>query len=149
MQYGYLGLAIVAFLAGSVIPLSSEAVIVGLWVAGLDPVALIVWATVANTLGSALNYYLGYQGNVFWIEKLLHISHSKMSSAEVFVQKHGALAGFFSWVPILGSAITVVLGLVKADLFKSFTSMIIGKVLRYVIVIYGAEIIDKIIRIYS
>ncbi len=138
MQYGYVGMAIVAFLAGSVVPLSSEAVILALWAAGLDPVALIVWATIANTLGSTLNYYIGYRGNVRTVERLLHLSHDKLMRAERFVKNKGALAGFFSWIPVLGSAITVVLGLAHANIPKTFAYMILGKILRYVIIMAPA-----------
>ena len=52
MNWGYMGMAISAFLAASILPFSSEAVMVGLLAAGLDMWALIVWGTVGNVLGS-------------------------------------------------------------------------------------------------
>lgn len=50
--YGYIGMFIAAFIAGSVFPWSSEAIMVGLQAAGLDPVGLVVWGTAGNVLGS-------------------------------------------------------------------------------------------------
>jgi membrane protein YqaA with SNARE-associated domain len=50
---------------------------------------------------------------------------------------HGALMGFFSFIPILGSAITIVLGLTRANLPLSLFSITLGKFLRYVLLIYG------------
>jgi membrane protein YqaA with SNARE-associated domain len=49
--------------------------------------------------------------------------------------------GFFAFVPILGSAITVALGLMRANIPISLTSMAIGKFLRYVALIYGASLL--------
>jgi membrane protein YqaA with SNARE-associated domain len=52
----------------------------------------------------------------------------------------GAWMGFFAFVPILGSAITIVLGLMRANIPISLTSISIGKFLRYVLLIYGAQL---------
>jgi membrane protein YqaA with SNARE-associated domain len=49
--------------------------------------------------------------------------------------------GFFAFVPILGSAITIVLGLMRANIPISITSITIGKFLRYVILIYGVNLL--------
>jgi membrane protein YqaA with SNARE-associated domain len=53
----------------------------------------------------------------------------------------GAWMGFFAFVPILGSAITIVLGLMRANPIISFISITIGKFLRYVVLIYGAQLL--------
>ena len=52
----------------------------------------------------------------------------------------GAWMGFFAFLPVLGSAITIVLGLMRANIPISLTSMAIGKFLRYVALIYGASL---------
>ena len=52
----------------------------------------------------------------------------------------GAWMGFFAFVPILGSAITIVLGLMRANIPISLTSISIGKFLRYVVLIYSANL---------
>ena len=59
MNWGYMGMAISAFLAASILPFSSEAVMVGLLAAGLDMWALVAWGTVGNVLGSLFNYGIG------------------------------------------------------------------------------------------
>jgi membrane protein YqaA with SNARE-associated domain len=53
----------------------------------------------------------------------------------------GAWMGFFAFVPILGSAITIVLGLMRANIPISVISITIGKFLRYVVLVYGASLI--------
>ena len=51
MQYGYAGMFVAAFVAGSVFPFSSEAVLAGLQLAGLREMPLFVSATIGNFLG--------------------------------------------------------------------------------------------------
>ncbi len=51
---------------------------------------------------------------------------------------HGAWMGFFAFIPLLGSAITILLGLMKANFFISLLSITIGKFGRYLILVYGA-----------
>ena len=63
-SYGYWGMLIAALMAGSVFPFSSEAVMLALLAAGLDPWKLMVYGTVGNTLGSMFNYGLGRLGKI-------------------------------------------------------------------------------------
>lgn len=136
--WGYLGMAVASFLAGSVFPFSSEVVMVGLQAAGLDPWRLVAYGTVGNVAGGMLNYGVGRMGRLEWIEHYLHVRREKLVQARRFMRGHGALMGFFSFIPILGSAITIVLGLTRANLPLSFLSITTGKFLRYVLLIYGA-----------
>lgn len=138
INYGYWGMLVSAFLAGSFFPFSSEAVMVGLLAAGLKPVPLIVYGTVGNVAGSMFNYGIGRLGRLDWIEKYLHVKKESLDRATCLMAGHGAWMGFFAFLPILGSAITIVLGLMRANIVISLTSIGIGKVLRYVLLIYSA-----------
>jgi len=140
ISYGYWGMLITAFIAGSFFPFSSEAVMMGLMAAGLDPWGLVVYGTIGNVLGSMFNFFVGRMGKVEWIEKYLHVSKEKMDKAIRFMGGRGAWMGFFAFLPVLGSAITIALGLMRANIPISITSITIGKFLRYVILIYGAQI---------
>lgn len=126
-----------AFLAGSFIPFSSEAVMLGLLAAGLDPWLLVVYGTIGNVMGGFLNYSVGRMGKTEWIEKYLHVSKENMAKAERFMAGRGAMMGFFAFVPILGSAITILLGLMRANIAISLLSITLGKFLRYFILVYG------------
>lgn len=138
IEYGYAGMFISAFIAGSVFPFSSEAVILALLAAKrLDPYWLIFWATFGNVLGGLLNYYIGHLGNIEWIEKYMRIKREKLEKTQRFMQKKGAIMGFFSFLPISGSAITVVLGLMRANFFITIISMTLGKFLRFLLIGLG------------
>ena len=53
----------------------------------------------------------------------------------------GAWMGFFSFIPVIGDAITIMLGLMRANMVISVISISIGKMLRYVFLVYGVELI--------
>lgn len=138
INYGYWGMLLAAFLAGSFFPFSSEVVMLGLLAAGLDPWSLIAYGTIGNVLGSLFNYCVGRMGKLEWVEKYLHVRRDKLEKAERFMGGHGSLMGFFAFIPILGSAITIVLGYTRANLLLSTISITLGKFIRYVILVYGA-----------
>jgi membrane protein YqaA with SNARE-associated domain len=135
--YGYLGMFLAAFLAGSFFPFSSEMVMAGLTATGLDPWQLALWGTIGNVLGSLLNYGIGRLGKVEWFEKYLHVSQKDLDRAERFMAGRGAWMGFFAFLPLLGSAITILLGLMRANVVITFIAITLGKILRYLVLIYG------------
>ena len=135
--YGYMGLLLAAFLAGSFFPFSSEMVMAALMATGLDPIRLAVYGTVGNVLGSAFNYGVGRLGKVEWFEKYLHVKQQDLDRAERFMAGRGAWMGFFAFLPILGSAITILLGLMRANVVITFIAITLGKIFRYIILIYG------------
>lgn len=137
IQYGYWGMLFAAFLAGSFFPFSSEAVMVGLIAAGLPPKELCVYATIGNAAGGMFNYGVGRMGKVEWIEKYLHVKKKDLDKAERFMAGRGAWMGFFGFLPLLGSAITILLGLMRANIVISMASITIGKALRYILLALG------------
>lgn len=143
--YGYWGMFVAAFLAGSFFPFSSEVVMVALNAAGLNGWQLIIYGTMGNVLGGIFNYCVGRLGKMEWIEKYLHVKKESLDRAERFMGGHGALMGFFSFLPILGSAITIVLGLTRANIPLSLISVTLGKFLRYVLLIYGASFLGSVV----
>ena len=140
IDYGYWGMFLSAFLAGSVLPFSSEAVMLGLLAAGVDPVPLLIYGSIGNVMGGMVNYGLGRLGKLEWLKKYFHLKQSSIDRAYKFMGGHGAWMGFFAFLPILGSAITVVLGLTRANLPLSVFSITLGKVIRYALLIWAANL---------
>ena len=139
-QYGYWGMLVAAFMAGSFFPFSSEAVMVAFLAAGLDPWMLIFYGTIGNVLGSIFNYYVGRMGRLDWVERYLHIKKDSLDKAQRFMAGRGALMGFFAFLPVIGSAITILLGFMRANFAVSLFSITLGKFLRYVLLVFGASI---------
>ena len=147
VQFGALGMFLAAFLAGSFLPFSSEAVMLALMAMGVNPWLLILYGTMGNVLGSVFNYCIGRMGREEWFERYLHVKPAQMDKARRFVKGRGAWMGFFAFIPILGSAITILLGLMRANVFITFFSITVGKLTRYVLLIYGALLVDWLVHL--
>lgn len=135
IQYGYWGMFLAAFLAGSFIPFSSEAVMGALLIAtDMDPVLTVASGTAGNFLGSLVNYGIGRLGNVERLRQWLKIKPRRMEQAQRWATRRGAWLGFFAFLPILGTAICLVLGVMRANVLIFCLTMLTGKILRYIIV---------------
>lgn len=130
-EWGYWGMAIGAFAAGSIIPIGSEMIFLLLCCLGLNPWLLILSATVGNTLGGMSCYWMGMLGRREWIHRYLGVSEQKLERATRFLQGRGAWMGFFAFVPYIGEAIIVALGIMRSNQLVTLLSMTIGKALRY------------------
>ena len=130
LDWGYWGLFLAAFAAGSILPLGSEAVFVVLLGTGLDPAGCLAAATAGNTLGGMSCYWIGRMGKTEWIEKL-GVGEAKLEKAKRFLGGRGALMAFFAFLPALGEAIAIVLGLMRANLALTAGAMCAGKFARY------------------
>lgn|SRR5574344_236431 len=137
ISYGYYGMFLSAFLAASIFPFSSEAVMAALQAAGLNPIGLIIWGTAGNVAGSMFNYGIGRLGKLEWIEKYLHVKQKDLDKAVKFMGGRGAWMGFFAFLPVIGDGITVALGLMRSNIVITLISITIGKLLRYIILVYG------------
>ncbi|NOR56237.1 MAG: DedA family protein [Sulfurovum sp.] len=134
----YLTLFIVSFLAATLLPLGSEAVLLYDLSLGYSMLALCIFATFGNTLGSMFNYYLGLKGESY-LEKKGHLSAEKMSKSRDFFDKWGGWTLLLSWAPIVGDPLTFVAGVLRYN-FKYFVLIVfVAKGLRYAAVIFLAS----------
>lgn len=133
IEYGPWGMLVASFIAGSVFPFSSEAVMLAMLAAGVDPWEMVIFASIGNIAGSMFNYGVGRMGRLDWIEKYLHVKKESLDKAQRFMGGRGAWMGFFTFLPILGSAISILLGLMRANMFITLISITLGKVMRYMI----------------
>lgn len=133
-DYGYWGMLLLSFLSGSVIPIASEALFVVLLGVGLNAMWLIVVATVGNTLGGITCFMLGYLTDKQTVQRVFSISDKKMERADSLIQKYGYWAAVLSFMPIIGEAILVALGIMRVDKYKVAIVMAIGKFARYAFV---------------
>lgn len=138
ITYGYWGMGIASFLAGTFFPFSSEAVMAALLVAsGMDPVLTVASGTIGNVLGSMVNYYIGSFCSPSTISRWFKIKPKRMETAQRYVARYGAWMGFFAFIPILGTAISIALGVLRANVWGTFLSTFLGKCLRYIVVAYS------------
>ena len=139
IDWGYLGLFISALLAGSIIPFSSELVMVALVKVGLSPAVCVLAATLGNTLGGMTCYYMGHLGKTDWIEKYFKVKKEKIEKTQRFLQGKGAVMAFFAFLPFVGEAIAIALGFMRSNVFLTTTSMFAGKLLRYIAMLLALQ----------
>lgn len=130
-ELGYPLLFLASFLAATVVPFSSELVLSGMLVAGFDPYISLIVATIGNWMGGLTSYGLGWLGKWQWIEKYLRISTAKMAKVHAKIEGKEGWISFFCWLPIVGDALAVALGLIKSNFYRTALWMLIGKGARY------------------
>lgn len=139
IQYGYIGMALAAFLAGTFVPFSSETVLGALIIAtSMDPVLTVLSATVGNVLGSMANYYIGRVASVGQISRWMHVKERRLFRVRDYVEKHGSWIATFSFLPAFGTAISIALGILRANVWGVLMYSTLGKLGRYIIVGYSA-----------
>ena len=110
----YAALFLSAFMAASILPMQSEAVLVGLLVAGQKPIAyLLIIATVGNVLGAVVNWVLGRALRRFEGRCWFPASHAQILRAQRWYMRYGRWSLLGSWLPIVGDPITVVAGALR------------------------------------
>lgn len=132
-ELGHAGLFISAFLAATLLPLSSEVVLSALLLGGLSPVTLVLVATTGNVLGSLANYALGYWASQAVVKKWFRMSDADFVRAEQRFVKYGLYALCFAWLPIVGDPITVMAGVLRIRVGWFLALVTAGKLLRYVV----------------
>ena len=135
-ELGYFGLFIAAFLAATILPLSSEVVLSALLINGLSPIAIITIATTGNVLGSLANYALGYWASLEIIKKWLSMSEQEFIRAEQRFVKYGMISLCFAWVPVIGDPLTVIAGILRIRLLWFVVLVTSGKLMRYIVISY-------------
>ncbi|MBP9615998.1 MAG: DedA family protein [Aliarcobacter sp.] len=131
----YLILFFSAFISATLFPLGSEALLIYDIKEGYNIYFLVIVATIGNSLGSLLNYFLGLKGEEYLVEKKL-INEKVILKSKSYFDKYGSISLLFSWLPIIGDPITFVAGILKYDLKKFIVLVVIAKLSRYLFIAY-------------
>lgn len=130
----YLALFLAAFIAATIVPAQSEAVLVGLIVAGdRSLVLLLLVATTGNVLGSVVNWLLGRFIERFRDRPWFPVSRPRLAQAEAWYRRFGIWSLLLSWVPIIGDPLTVVAGVLRTPVLTFLILVTIAKAGRYLV----------------
>lgn len=131
-QYGLSTVFVVSLVSATLLPLGSEAAVFGL--VKLNP--QLFWpaigvATVGNTLGGAISWWMGYGAERayerFTHQRPLHLR------ALTWLERLGPRACLLSWLPAVGDPLCAVAGWVRMPFWPCVLYMAIGKFLRYLV----------------
>ncbi|PCM46964.1 hypothetical protein CP335_24665 [Pseudomonas fluorescens] len=135
MAAGYVGLLAAAFGAATLLPLQSEALLVGLiasdryWLWGLLGVA-----TLGNVLGSLVNWWLGRGLERFQDRRWFPVSPKHMVIARKHYERYGHWSLLLSWLPVIGDPLTLIAGVMREPLGRFLLIVTLAKGARYAVV---------------
>lgn len=132
------GLALTAFLAASLVPIASEPAALALVAAGRGVGEVWLVATLANTAGSALNWWLGRLASGLGRRGRLPASPAALARAERWFARFGRPVLLLAWLPVVGDALTVAAGLLRTPLGPFLLLVAIGKGARYAAILAPA-----------
>lgn len=127
-QAGFAGLLAASFIAATLLPLSSEAVLVAFLIAyPADAAIAIALATLGNTAGGMSTY---------WIGRLVPERTTRRLDARAlaWLQRRGAPATFFGWLPVVGDALCLAAGWLRLAWPSVLIFMTTGRLARYLVV---------------
>ncbi|MDO1582967.1 YqaA family protein [Rhizobium oryzicola] len=124
----------VAFIAATILPAQSEAVLVGLLLTGgHSAVGLVAVAALGNTLGSVVNWFLGAAIERYRDRRWFPVSPKRLQQAQAWYQRYGKWSLLVSWLPVIGDAITVTAGVMREPLPIFIVLVALAKTARYVV----------------
>ncbi len=131
---GYLGLFVAAFLAATILPAQSELGLAALYLTDrYSLVALVLVASVGNTLGAIVNWFIGRGFERFKERKWFPASHAQLAAANRWYAKYGWWSLLLSWMPVIGDPITLVAGLLREPLWRFVLVVGFAKTARYTV----------------
>jgi membrane protein YqaA with SNARE-associated domain len=135
LELGFIGLFLISFLSATILPIASEGAVVLFLVAGYDPYLCLFIATAGNSLGGLTNYGLGMLGKTSSIKRFFR-SEERYSRLVNSVDRYGYWLGLLSWTPFLGDPLTIALGFFRVKFIPFLVLMVLGKFIRYWVLIY-------------
>lgn len=133
VNLGYIGLFLGALLAGTVLPLSSDVLLLGVLTAGGNVWISLVAATLGNWLGGMTSYGLGWLGKWEWLERWFNVKKEKLLKQKTFICKYGVWIALFSWFPLIGTVSVIGLGFYKINPKLTTILLLIGCFIRFMV----------------
>lgn len=129
-----------SLLAATIAPFYSEVVLAAVLTRQPDA-AVLLWAlaSIGNTLGSVVNWWLGINLLHYRHKRWFPIKDKQLDRAQHWFQRFGIWSLLLAWAPVGGDALTFIAGIMKVRLLPFTLLVFIGKSVRYLIVIYFAE----------
>ncbi|MCP4937180.1 MAG: DedA family protein [bacterium] len=124
-----------AFLAATILPFSSELMLVAALKAGeISTPALVFIATLGNVLGAFVNWLLGRYLLQWRDKKWFPFSKAQLQKASNHFQKYGLWSLLFAWMPVIGDPLTFAAGALSVHLAPFLILVTIGKTVRYIFI---------------
>ena len=136
VSYGLLFLS--AFLSATLLPGSSEALLLGFLASGQGaPAVLITFASLGNVAGAVVNWGMGRFLLLYRDRWWFPLKDATTSRAHVWFARFGVWSLLLSWVPVIGDPLTLVAGIMQVPFRRFVMFVAVGKVLCYVLIVWA------------
>lgn len=135
----YLTLFTASFMAATIVPFWSEFAVAGMIGVGYNPHLVLLVATAGNTLGAAVNWFIGRFLLRFKDSKWFPAKRDTLETAQRWFNKYGVWSLLLAWLPVGGDALTFVAGIMRVHFAVFFVLTALGKGARYAVVIYVTD----------
>ncbi|MBZ0207700.1 MAG: DedA family protein [Flavobacteriales bacterium] len=132
---GLPALFLACFLAATILPFSSEALLLAMALGPWGSLPLLLTASIGNTLGGMTNYGIGRWLPEGKLMRWLRVDPSKVQRWRALVQRFGYWSALLCWLPVIGDPIAIALGLFRARLWPVTMLMFMGKAARYAVLV--------------
>jgi len=133
----YFSLFLISFLSATLFPLSSELTLIGLINKDTyNSFGLVATASLGNILGSVINWLLGFYLLKYIGKKWFPFKEQQIQSASKQFNKYGIWSLLFAWLPIIGDSLTLIAGILRVNFLLFLTLVSIGKLSRYLILLF-------------
>jgi len=131
----YATLFAAAFLAATILPGMSETGLAVLIASDEHSlIGLILAASIGNTLGSAVNWFLGTRLETLKDKPWFPVKGQSLDRAKGWYQRYGVWSLLLSWAPIIGDPITVASGFFRTPFWVFLSVVALAKTSRYLVV---------------
>jgi membrane protein YqaA with SNARE-associated domain len=138
----YLAVFASAFLAATLLPAASEAVLAGASTSAEANVLLLLGvASVGNTLGSVVNWLLG---RLLWRwreHRWFPATPASLDRASAWFRRFGVWSLLFAWLPLVGDPLTLAAGVLRVNFLPFLVLVTLGKTARYAVVLGVVEFV--------
>ncbi|AUF95849.1 hypothetical protein CXQ80_08380 [Pseudomonas sp. 02C 26] len=132
----FVALFLSAFGAATLLPLQSEAVLVGLLLREQHAwLTLLLVATLGNVLGSVVNWLLGRAVERLREHRWFPFSGAQLERAQQRYQRWGQWSLLLSWMPVIGDPLTLIAGIMREPFWRFLLLVTVAKCGRYLVVV--------------
>lgn len=133
IDWGYAGLFVGAMLAATIVPFSSDVLLVALLAAGGDPASAVVVASAGNWAGGMISYAMGWFARWEWLERWCRVRRATLEKQRARIERYGSALALLTWLPGVGDLLAIGLGFYRVSPTKVALLMLVGKSARFVV----------------
>ncbi|WOD07877.1 YqaA family protein [Marinomonas sp. GJ51-6] len=103
---------------------------------------LFLWlvASLGNTLGGVVNWWLGLYLLRYQDKNWFPVSHTTRLKTEKIFNRYGIWSLLFTWLPVVGDGIALISGVLRTSIWYFLPLVFVGKAIRYALLLWGQNL---------